>query len=161
MRWGSIDTKQFEELQKRVEELQKTDMDAFCRNIAKELASRLLQMVKKETPVGVYDNTVNFTTKDGKNVSFKVKQKKTGGELRRKWQTDNNVVHRGGEYRIHIYNATKYAIYVEYGHRTPNHQGWVEGRFMMTKSVLKMESKVEAIIAKRLKEVLGEKLNGK
>ena len=135
MRWGSINTKQFEELQKRVEQLQQADMDKFCRKIAKELASRLLRMVKYRTPVD-------------------------SGTLRNNWQSDMNVVHRDNEYRIHIYNATEYAIYVEYGHRTRNHKGWVEGRFMLTKSEILLGDKVEEIIAKRLNQFLGEKLNG-
>ena len=135
MRWGSINTKQFEELQKRVEQLQKADMDKFCRTIAKELAARLIRMVKYRTPVD-------------------------SGELRRNWQSDMNVVYRNNEYRIHIYNATEYAIYVEYGHRTRNHKGWVEGRFMLTKSEILLGDKVEEIIAQRLNKFLGEKLNG-
>ena len=135
MKWGSINTKQFEDLRKRVEQLQQTDMDAFCRKIAKELASRLIRMVKQRTPVD-------------------------SGNLRRNWNTDMNVVYRNNEYRIHIYNATEYAIYVEYGHRTPSHKGWVEGRFMLTKSEILLGDKVEQIIAQRLNKFLGEKLNG-
>lgn len=135
MRWGSINTRQFEQLQRQVEQLANADMDAFCRKIAKELASRLIRMVKYRTPVD-------------------------SGTLRRNWQTDNNVVYRDNEYRITIYNATEYAIYVEYGHRTRGKKGWVEGRFMMTKSEILLGDKVEAIIAQRLKEFLGEKLNG-
>lgn len=161
MKWGSIDTKQFEELQKQVEQLQKSDMDKFCRKIAKELATRLFAMIVKETPTGKYDNHVEFTTKDGKHVSFNTKATKVGGTLKKKWRLNEHVTYRGGEYRIHMYNATPYAVYVEYGHRTPDHKGWVTGRFMMTKSIVRMEGKVEAIIAKRLKEFMTERLNGK
>lgn len=146
MRWGSINTKQFVELQKRVEQLQNADMDAFCRTIAKELAARLIRMVKYRTPVD-------------------------SGNLRRNWQSDMNVVYRNKEYRIHIYNATEYAIYVEYGHRQQVgkfvpaigkklKKGWVEGRFMLTKSEILLGDRVEEIIAQRLNEFLGEKLNG-
>lgn len=134
MKWGSIDVKQFEELQKRVEQLQKVDMDAFCKKIAKELAARLLRMVKQRTPVD-------------------------SGNLRRNWQT-SELTYSDKEYKITIYNATEYAVYVEYGHRTRNHKGWVEGRFMITKSELLLGSQVEKIIETRLKTFLEGKLNG-
>ena len=147
MRWGSINTKQFEELQKRVEQLQQSDMDEFCRKIAKELASRLLRMVRYRTPVD-------------------------SGNLRRNWQMDKGAVYSDNEYTIHIYNVTEYAIYVEYGHRQQVgryvpalgkklKKGWVEGRFMLTKSEILLGNKVEQIIAQRLNEFLGDKLNGK
>ena len=206
MRWGSINTKQFEELQKRVEQLQQADMDAFCRDIAKELAARLLRMVKKRTPVGkkpkfegentikvqgVGSKTVTRKLANGGSVTYQAKTKKTytfltkererynkywsgysGGTLRNNWQSDMNVVFRGNEYRIHVYNATEYAIYVEYGHRQQVgkyvpalgkklKKGWVEGRFMLTKSEILLGDEAEKIIAKRLNQFLGEALNGK
>lgn len=135
MKWGSVDVKQFEELQKRIEQLQKVDMDAFCKKIAKELAARLLRMVKQRTPVD-------------------------SGFLRNNWRSDERVSYNDGEYKITIYNATEYAVYVEYGHRTRNHKGWVEGRFMMTKSEILLGNQVEKIIETRLKQFLREQLNG-
>ena len=45
-------------------------------------------------------------------------------------------------------------IYVEFGHRTANHKGWVPGRFMLTIS----EKEIEAITPKLVQKKLEEKL---
>ena len=44
------------------------------------------------------------------------------------------INHAGNMVTIEIVNPVEYASYVEYGHRTPDHQGWVPGRFMLTLS---------------------------
>lgn len=42
------------------------------------------------------------------------------------------VNHFGNFLVIEIVNPVEYASYVEFGHRTANHEGWVQGRFMLT-----------------------------
>lgn len=141
-KWGTIQYADFENLQKRLEQLEKADMDAFCRNAAKELAARLLAKVKQRTPVGVYPKGSG----------------QTGGTLRRNWTCDFNVEYRGNEYRITVYNPTEYAIYVEYGHRTRGGAGWVNGRFMMTESVNELEKQMPAIIERKLQKFIKDML---
>lgn len=103
----------------------------------KEIASRVLTKVIKRTPVGVYSN-------------------KTGGTLRRGWSTSKalNVSKKGNNYVIDIINPVEYASYVEYGHRTRNHTGWVEGRFMLTISTQEVENMTPKILERRLKAML-------
>lgn len=103
----------------------------------KEIASRVLTKVIKRTPVGVYSN-------------------KTGGTLRRGWSTSKalNVSKKGNNYVIDIINPVEYASYVEYGHRTRNHTGWVEGRFMLTISTQEVENITPKILERRLKAML-------
>lgn len=103
----------------------------------KEIASRVLTKVIKRTPVGVYSN-------------------KTGGTLRRGWSTSKalNVSKKGNNYVIDIINPVEYASYVEYGHRTRNHTGWVEGRFMLTISTREVENMTPKILERRLKAML-------
>lgn len=50
-KWGKCDFRELENLQKRMEKLEK-EQDAFCRKCAQELAARLLYLVGKRTPVG-------------------------------------------------------------------------------------------------------------
>ncbi len=46
--------------------------------------------------------------------------------------------------------------YVEYGHRTRNHKGWVEGKFMLTISEKELKAQLPKIIERKLIELLSE-----
>ncbi|BDH60140.1 hypothetical protein MTP04_02700 [Lysinibacillus sp. PLM2] len=141
-RWGKVNFRQLQKLQKKMEKLDKVDFDKFCEEMAKELAARLLAKVIKRTPVGQYeDGTV-------------------GGTLRRGWTIDANVVRKGDIYEIEVFNPVEYSQYVEFGHRTRNHQGWVNGRFMMTISAQEIENLAPKLIEKKLVKLLGEAFNG-
>lgn len=126
-------------------------VDQFLTSCAKELAARLLAKVVKRTPVGSYPNESG----------------KTGGTLRRGWtggKTSNatayvnslNVVRSGEDYVIEIINPTEYASYVEFGHRTANHTGWVEGKFMLSISEQEIRSSAPNILSKKLEKYLKE-----
>lgn len=124
--------------------------DEFVESCAKELAARLLRMVVKRTPVGEYPKSSG----------------KKGGTLRRGWTgekrssaqnyADSLTVHHFGDtYVIEIVNPVEYASYVEYGHRTPNHKGWVKGRFMMTISEQELEKIAPKVLERKIKKYLG------
>lgn len=140
------------QLKKFAEELQKLqDPDAFVESCVKELAARLLRMVIKRTPVGEYPNGSG----------------KKGGTLRRGWTgskgqasakgyaEDMKVNHFGDTYVVEIVNPVEYASYVEYGHRTANHSGWVKGQFMMTISEQELERIAPAVLEAKIKKYLG------
>ena len=138
-------------LKKFRDELNKLqDPDKFVEACAKELAARLLRMVVKRTPVGEYPKSSG----------------KKGGTLRRGWTgekrssaqnyADSLTVHHFGDtYVIEIVNPVEYASYVEYGHRTANHKGWVKGRFMMTISEQELEKIAPKVLEKKIKKYLG------
>ena len=124
-------------------------MDQFFTACSKELAARLLAKVIKRTPVGQYP--------EGSG--------KTGGTLRRGWTGEQNnnatayaqslrVNKVGNDYVIDIINPVEYASYVEYGHRTRNHKGWVEGHFMLTISEDEIRKSAPRILEKKLKQYL-------
>jgi len=163
-KWGGCDFKQLKNLQEKLDKLQKDDFDAFCQEVAKELAARLLAKVIKRTPVGQYEPSSG----------------KTGGTLRRGWTAKTeaeaiaggtpdaktfvnslNVAKMGDVYQIEIINPVHYASYVEFGHRTRNHKGWVQGRFMLTISENELESQAPKILEKKIIKYLGECFNGK
>ena len=100
-RWGSTDFRQLKALQKRMQQLERAKFDKFCESAAKEIAARMLSKVIRRTPVDK-------------------------GTLRRGW-TIGSVIKNGANYEIEVINNTEYAPYVEFGHRTSNHQGWVKG----------------------------------
>jgi len=182
-RWGSADFKQLQELADRINEFSNFDKDAFCREMANELAQRLYAMVVKKTPTGQkpkFDapNTAKVKGASGKSKSFLTKEGAIlqqywsgyqGGELKRAWRVES-VKKVGNEYVCEIINPTKYAPYVEYGHRqTPGRyvpalgkqlkSAWVEGHFMMTISEKKVESIAPKLLEKELQKRLMEIFN--
>lgn len=139
------------ELQKLKEQIEKvadaTQVDQFMRSCAKELAARLLGKVIRRTPVGQYPSGSG----------------KTGGTLRRGWTAGKgassyanslNVTKVGTDYVIEIINPVEYASYVEFGHRTRNHTGWVEGKFMLTISEDEIRKSAPRILEKKLENYL-------
>lgn len=182
-KWGKVDYKQLERLRDELEKFQKVDIDKFCRDMAKELAARLLAKVVKRTPVGVYESGSG----------------KVGGTLRRGWTAESDkaamyaalfgggteaaggtgskqevygkgavsenikgnvnsmeVLKKGNDYIITIINPVLYASYVEFGHRTSNHKGWVPGRFMLTISEKEIKQTAPKLIEKKLYQKLKE-----
>lgn len=141
------------ELKKLKEQIEKvadsSQVDQFLTSCAKELAARLLAKVIKRTPVGQYP--------EGSG--------KTGGTLRRGWTNggqsnaksyaDSLTVNKvGTDYVIEIINPVEYASYVEFGHRTRDHKGWVEGRFMLTISEDEIRKSAPKILEKKLETYL-------
>ena len=168
-RWGKVDFSELKALQKRLEEFEKADMDAFCTKMAKELASRLLRRVRQKTPVGEYE-VITYTTKDGKTYSFN--DGKQGGTLRNAWKIDKTVTKKGAVFEIEVINPMEYASYVEYGHRqqvgrfVPQigkrlKSGWVEGKFMLKISEEEVQALAPALLQKRLEEELRGIFDGK
>ena len=150
-RSGTINFRDFERIQNNLEKLNQEQVDLFIDACAKELAARLLAKVIKRTPVGDYPNSSG----------------KKGGTLRRGWTggktqsavayADSLTIHHFGDaYVIEIVNPVEYASYVEFGHRTSNHKGWVNGRFMLTISEQEIQQAAPAIIEKKLIKQMGE-----
>ncbi len=135
------DYKQLQALQKQIEQLQKFDFDAFVRDATNEIAQRFYAKVVKRTPVGQYPAGSG----------------RVGGNLRRNWRI-GQIKEVADGYEVQISNSTPYGIFVEYGHRTRNHAGWVEGRFMMTKSEIEIEKDLPKLIERKLVQFLQEKL---
>jgi hypothetical protein len=136
-RMGGFDARELRKLRDELEKLQ--EPEEFMKDCAKELAARLLSMVVQRTPADT-------------------------GTLRRAWTAGTSsegyansvqVNHSGNVYEIAITNPMEYASYVEYGHRTPNHKGWVPGKFMMKISEEELERIAPAILEQRIYRYFG------
>lgn len=149
MKYGKVKIKGLKELQGALKELE--DPNQFVETCAKELAARLLSKVIKRTPVGQYPKGSGMT----------------GGTLRRGWTGSKRssassyvnalpITYTDGKYVIEIINPTEYASYVEFGHRTVNHKGWVRGQFMMTISEEELQEIAPRLLEKRIEEYLKE-----
>lgn len=151
---GGLNYTQFEDFTRRVEQgLGRENVNAFMVKCAKELAARILAKAIKKTPVGQYPKRTG----------------KKGGTLRRGWTGGTrqasssfsnglDVVRTGDTISITISNQVEYASYVEYGHRTRNHRGWVDGRFMLTLSVQEVQNITPTLLEQRLRAKLREVL---
>lgn len=62
----------------------------------------------------------------------------------------------GGILKIEIINPVEYASYIEHGHRTPSHKGWVRGKFMMTISEQEIERIAPKVLENRMKKYFEE-----
>ena len=156
---GSFSAAGLKKLQKQLNKIQQGNVEAFIEECAKELAARLLAKVIKRTPVGVYPKSTG----------------KKGGTLRRGWTSKTHeeaasggsgnakayadsleIKHNGNTLVIEIVNPVEYASYVEFGHRTANHSGWVQGRFMLTISEQEIQQIAPKVLEAKIKKYLGE-----
>lgn len=156
---GSFSAADLKKLQKQLNKIQQGNVEAFIEECAKELAARLLAKVIKRTPVGVYPKSTG----------------KKGGTLRRGWTSNTHeeaasggsgnakayadsleIKHNGNTLVIEIVNPVEYASYVEFGRRTANHSGWVQGRFMLTISEQEIQQIAPKVLEAKIKKYLGE-----
>ena len=149
---GNVDFRELQEFRRKMKaSLNDDQINDFIESCAKELAARLLAKVIKRTPVGQYPASTG----------------KKGGTLRRGWTGGKTqggkayadslrVNHYGNTYVIEVVNPVEYASYVEFGHRTRNHEGWVEGKFMLTISEQEVQGDAAKILENKLKRKLGE-----
>jgi hypothetical protein len=137
-----VEYKDWERLESNLRKIAAIDFDKFCRDVAKELAARLIRNLVKTTPVDT-------------------------GVLRRGWTggADGSVagyvgglkVHRMGDtYQILVMNPVKYGLYVNYGHRTRGGEGWVEGYHFLEVSVDAVQQGADKVIEKKLRKLLAE-----
>lgn len=120
----------FKELIALRDRLSKADMDKVIEGTVNEVAQRVVSRAKHFTPY------------------------KTGN-LRRNWVA-SKAVRSGIVYYSKVYNDTPYAEYVNSGHRTPNHKGWVKGFFMLEKSTANLDNQVGKALQHNVEKVLKE-----
>ncbi len=161
---SGVNYKDLKKLSKEIEKLDK-ELNKAIEQVSKEIAARLLRKVIKRTPIGdkVYKIVTN---KDGDKVRYKKGKSKgqfkkvtvrNGGTLQKAWNI-SDIRHFDGTYQIEIYNNTKYASYVEFGHRTFNHRGWVKGQFMLTISEREIKKVAPKILERRIQEKIRQAL---
>ena len=139
-----VNTRELVQLQQNIDRLDRRGLEDMNVRIIKELAKRFLREVILRTPVGQYD--------DGR----------VGGTLRRNWTAQNNNINvrrNSANYEVEIVNATEYAAYVEFGHRTVN-GGWVNGQFFMTIAADKIEGLAPRLVEREVNKVLRRAFDG-
>lgn len=156
-RGGRVDYRQLKAFERKLAKLAKVDYEKFCEACAKELAARLLREVINNTSV------ITGTLRRGWTAGKENKNEKgniigIGGKSG--YANSLEVVRNGDIFEITVFNNTEYASYYEYGHRTRNHKGWVNGRFTMTIAADRIEGRAPAILEKKLYTMLKEAFDG-
>ena len=102
----------------------------------------------------------NFDEEAGKrlnNISqklvakVKLKTPVSTGVLRRSWR-----VKKDGDLARIVYNNVHYAPYIEYGHRTRGGKSFVDGRYMLTKSVKEIEDTLTSEFSMMIENLFNE-----
>ena len=163
---GGFSVAGMKKLQKQLNKIQQGNVEAFIDACAKELAARLLAKVIKRTPVGQYPASSGkkggtlrrgWTSKTHKEaMSGSWKSDSTAASKAAAYADSLKINHFGNTIVIEIVNPVEYASYIEYGHRTANHKGWVQGRFMLTISEQEIQSMVPKVLETKIKKFLGE-----
>lgn len=162
--WGRAD---FAELRKFQNQLNQMDFDrnAFCQQLAKELAARFLRGVIKRTPVGQYPPSTGkmggtlrrgWTAGSSRQASYNAIFQSNEGADTKAYLDSIQIQKNGDTYTIEIINPVEYASYVEYGHRTRGGKGWVPGKYMMTITENEIRSLAPALLQRRLEQKLQE-----
>ncbi|MEG0297620.1 MAG: HK97 gp10 family phage protein [Clostridium sp.] len=107
------------------------DYSKFLNEFVLKVAMDCLSRTKKRTPV---DTT----------------------ELRRNWFI-TEVIRKGNDFIVYLYNKKDYATFVEYGHTTRNREDWVEGYYMATISIEELERKLPGRFEKEFTRFMKEK----
>lgn len=128
-RMGKCDFSELRKFAKHLEK-QETKAKAMIERCTNDLAAELLARTKERTPA-------------------------RSGDLCGAWSV-SSIRRIGKWYKIVLINNLEYAAYVEYGHRTSNHHGWVQGKFMMTISAKEIETLAPAVIERRVKSFLNQ-----
>lgn len=141
--WGRADFQELVRMRDKFQQLQSGELEKLAIDLTNEIAARLFRKIVKRTPVGQYPSSSG----------------KVGGTLKGAW-TIGTLTKTGNMYQIEIINPNMYAPYVEFGHRTRDHKGWVKGRFMLTISEKEIENITPKLIEKRIMEYLRWCFNG-
>lgn len=126
-----INTKSLDDFAEKLKKASDSQGRAVCTEALNEISKVALKKVIQQTP-------------------------RDTGNLARSWLTTPDVKQVGKSYKKDIYNTADYAVYVEYGHRTPSHRGWVPGQFMLTNTLEQVDRMKESIISQIVSKHLGD-----
>lgn len=110
------------------------DFNNVIKNALNEAGNKVLAKTIVRTPVGQY--------KDGR----------VGGTLRQGWELSQARKKKQNIFIASVFNNIEYATFVEKGHFTPNRKRFIDGKYMLAKSVEEVDlqsilmSKVGAVI---------------
>ncbi len=128
----TLNNKDLSELLKSIGNMDK-GFEKVIKNGLNEAGNKVLAKAIFRTPVGQY------------------KGGKVGGTLRQGWEISAAKKYKNG-YSAYVFNDVEYATYVEYGHFTRNRKKFIDGRYMLTKSIDEVD--IEQILLSKIGAVI-------
>ncbi len=126
-----VDTSGLEQFAEKLKNASKDTQKEVVFKALDKLASDVLKRTIKQTP------------RDTSNLA-------------RSWAVSPATTRKGDTYSRNIFNSADYAVYVEYGHRTVNHRGWVPGKFMLTRAVEDVDKRKDQIVSEIVVKYFGD-----
>lgn len=156
---SKCDVRALKDFAKRLDRLTAGETQRRCRRLAGELAELLRTEARERTPVGAVPDGLD-------PAALACWSGYEGGTLRGAW-TVSEVTAEGRRYTVAVLNPTKYASFVEYGHRQEVGRyvpalgkrltaGWVNGRLMLTLAAEEWERQAPALLRESLERLLRE-----
>lgn len=121
-------------------------LDAFAEKLKK--ASNTVQQ-------DVVNKALNDITAEVLNRTIKQTPRDTSN-LVRGWTASDKVDQKSNTFSKTIYNPVEYGVFVEYGHRTRDHRGWVPGFFMLTRAIEDVDKRKDQIISDVINKYFGD-----
>ena len=126
-----VDTKQLDQFADRLKKASASAQQAVMEKALNALTADVLARTIKQTP------------RDTSNLA-------------RGWAASDRVAQTGSTFSKTIYNPVEYGVYVEYGHRTSNHRGWVPGKFMLTRAIEDVDKRKDQIVSEIVNKYFGD-----
>ena len=184
-RMGNFNSSDFKKLQKELEKLKgETEgfQEHCAKKLAQGFITKAVKRTpvgdyRKEITIVAKKDSKNH--KKGDTYTKKINPSgKMGGTLRRGWVSKTHEEAESGNGRpnmsdiesyvqaltlkrvgnistIEIVNPVEYASYVENGHRTANHKGWIQGKFMLKRSADEVQAAAPRVIQAETDKWLG------
>lgn len=135
----------------------KIDLEESQARLVKQFGEVGLKAAEDNSPTGVYDKNVNFTTRDGKEVNFTLAVAREGGTLKKSWNL-TRLKKSGSSYSIKLETSDEapYAIYVNNGHRIVRKKitiGYVPGQFFLEAALKTVEKSAMPLFQAELRRV--------
>ncbi len=124
-------------------------LDEFANKLKKASSQTQQEVVFKaldKLSADVLSRAVKQTPRDTSNLA-------------RSWKASPVTAKRGNTYKRNVYNSADYGVYVEYGHRTRNHRGWVPGKFMLTRAIEDVDKTKDQIVSEIVIKYFGDLFN--
>ncbi len=142
------------ELKAMTEDIKDIDIKVLNRSV-----NEGVRIAKELTNTGKGGDVVDFITKDGQHVTFKISSPHVGGFMKKSWRSAPAVKAKAGGVTKSMVNSADYSEYVNYGHRIVQggvNKGWVPGQFMLEKAISHTEKAMMREFNKEVERVKRE-----
>lgn len=153
---GGFDYSDFKKFYNDLKKM-RDDSERFCKQFVLQMAYRAIAIAKKNTPTDTHLLRNSWNLGDGVVVTYNNfdeagKEQIFVDNISSKSATVASVTKVGNDFVIYVFNPCEYALYVEYGHVTRDREKYVEGFFMLTIAINKVEKELPKRFEKAFKE---------